>query len=102
MSDQRAEQRAAKHGAMRNEALTGLDVLVGDWKLTMTDAWFLESRETKVRGSARIDWLGDAFLVMRSDLGGDPAWDLVIGRSDATSGSWSCTTTIAVSAASSR
>lgn len=70
---------------MRNEAMAKLDVLVGDWKLTMTNAWFLESLDTEVHGSAKFEWLGDAFLVMRSKLGDDPAsaWDLAIGRSDA-------------------
>lgn len=67
---------------MKNEALAALEPLVGDWKLTMTDAWFLESLETEIHGSAKFEWLGDAFLVMTSELNGEPAWDWVIGRSD--------------------
>ena len=67
---------------MRNPALQELDVLVGTWDLTMSNAWFLEDPATEVRGSATIEWLGDAFLVMRSELGGEPAWDFVFGRSD--------------------
>jgi hypothetical protein len=63
---------------MKNEALMELDGLVGEWNLTLSDASFLESREAEVHGSARIEWLGEAFLVMLSD-----AWDLAIGRSDA-------------------
>jgi hypothetical protein len=46
------------------------------------NAWFLDSLDTEVRGSATIARLGNAFLVLRSELGGDPAWDFVIGRSD--------------------
>jgi hypothetical protein len=70
--------------AVRNEALKELDGLVGDWKLIMTDAWFLESRDVEVEGSATIDWLGDAFLEMRATLGTDQGtWHWVIGRSDA-------------------
>lgn len=68
---------------MKNEALAALEPLVGDWELTMTDAWFLESRDIEIHGSAKFEWLGDAFLVMTSELGGEPAWDWVIGRSDA-------------------
>jgi hypothetical protein len=69
---------------MRNEALTKLDGLIGEWKLTMTDAWFLESRELKVNGQASIGWLGDAFLEVRATLGTDEGtWHWVIGRSDA-------------------
>lgn len=68
---------------MRNEALNELEGLVGDWKLTMTDAWFLESREVEVDGAAKIEWLGDAFLEMRATLGMDHGrWHWVIGRND--------------------
>jgi hypothetical protein len=37
---------------VRNEANEKLGTLVGDWKLTMTDAWFLESPDIKGEGSA--------------------------------------------------
>jgi hypothetical protein len=68
---------------MRNERLAELDVLVGDWKLTMTDAWFLESRDDEVEGSATVDWLGDAFIRLRASLGMDHGtWHWVIGHSD--------------------
>jgi len=69
---------------MKNEALTELAGLVGTWDLTMTDAWFLEDREVEVQGEATIEWLGEAFLVLRSSLGEEHStWDWVIGRSDA-------------------
>ncbi|HYI22122.1 MAG TPA: hypothetical protein VEX62_05740 [Candidatus Limnocylindrales bacterium] len=68
---------------MRNEAMDRLAGLVGDWELTMTNAWFLDSMETKVVGSATVDWLGDAFLVLRSVFDGEPDMVWVIGRSDA-------------------
>ena len=68
---------------MRNEALERLDVLVGTWRLTMKNAWFLESLETEVSGSASIAWSGDAFITMQAEIGGEPAWDFVFGRSDA-------------------
>jgi len=68
---------------MRNSELEKLDVLVGDWTLRLWNAWFLDSLDTEVHGSATIEWLGDAFVVMRSKFGGDPGWDFVFGRSDA-------------------
>jgi hypothetical protein len=69
---------------MRNEALQKLGGLVGEWSMTMTDAWFLENRDLKVHGRATIDWLGDAFLEVRATLGTDQGtWHWVIGRSDA-------------------
>ncbi|MGH8776279.1 MAG: hypothetical protein ACRDWI_14325 [Jiangellaceae bacterium] len=66
---------------MRNSAMESLDGLVGRWTLTLSDAWFLEPAGTEVSGSAAVEWLGDAFIVVRSDL--DGAMDIVIGRSDA-------------------
>lgn len=68
---------------MKNDALRELEFLVGEWRLTMTDAWFLQSRDIKIPGSAKFEWLGDAFISMSSELNGEPAWDWVIGRSDA-------------------
>ena len=67
---------------MRNSALEALAGLVGTWRLTLSDAWFREDK-TPVPGTATVEWLDDAFLVLRSDLGGAAAWTLVIGRSDA-------------------
>jgi hypothetical protein len=70
---------------MRNEALTELDGLVGEWDLTLSDAFFLDEGKAVVHGSATIGWLGDAFLVMRGSIGGEDysTWDFVFGRSDA-------------------
>ena len=68
---------------MKNPALSELDALVGGWTMTMSGAWFLDSMETEVPGSATFEWIGDAFVAMRSELGGDPAWDFVFGHSDA-------------------
>ena len=69
---------------MRSEALAQLEGLVGDWKLTMTDAWFLDDPGVEVEGEATIRWLGDAFLELRGTLGADQStWHWVIGRSDA-------------------
>ncbi len=40
---------------MRNPALERLDVLVGEWALTMSDAWFLEPPGAEVHGAATVD-----------------------------------------------
>jgi hypothetical protein len=69
---------------MKNEAIAALEPLVGDWKLTMTNAWFLDSMDTKVEERASIEWLDDAFLVLRSWSDAEEReWTWVIGRSDA-------------------
>jgi len=69
---------------MKNEGIAALAPLVGRWKLTMTNSWFLESLETKVEGSASIEWLDDAFLILRSEFGANERdWTWVFGRSDA-------------------
>jgi len=70
--------------AVRNEALERVaDVLVGEWKVTMTNAWFWHEPTAEVEASATIDWLDDAFLTMRTDFGGAGAMVCVLGRNDA-------------------
>ena len=73
---------------MRNEAMEQLDVLVGSWRTTLRNAWFLEPDEQNVPGSATVEWLGDAFVVFRWTMeghGGSATSEmvLVLGRSDA-------------------
>jgi hypothetical protein len=72
---------------MRNTELERLDGLVGEWTTTVSDAWFLEPPGTEVPGTSTIEWLGEAFLVVRSAFGGrqhaNSEMTLVLGRSDA-------------------
>jgi hypothetical protein len=73
---------------MRSEAMELLDVLVGSWRTTMSNAWFLEPEDRTVSGTATVEWLGDAFVIFRWTMEGDvgPATSemvLVLGRSDA-------------------
>jgi hypothetical protein len=68
---------------MRNPSLAPLDVLVGDWSLTLTNAWFWESLEVQKQGHASGRWLGDAFVELETELEGEPLWHLVFGCSDA-------------------
>jgi hypothetical protein len=42
-----------------------LEPLVGDWDVTMTHAWFLETLDTEIHGAATIEWYADAFLLLR-------------------------------------
>ncbi|PWN03123.1 hypothetical protein DJ010_08320 [Nocardioides silvaticus] len=65
-----------------------LDVLTGTWRTTMSDAWFLEPADLEVPGSATVEWLGEAFVVLRwltPDETGSTTNEtvLVLGRSDA-------------------
>lgn len=85
-----SEQNGApdKEAAMRNKAMEQLDVLVGSWRTTLRNAWFLEPPDQEVPGSATGEWLGDAFVVFRWTMGGDVGdatseMVLVLGRSDA-------------------
>jgi hypothetical protein len=66
---------------MRSEAMAALDVLVGEWRLILSDAFFLE--EDEVRGSARGEWVGEAFVLLTVELGGGGPQSFVLGRSDA-------------------
>jgi hypothetical protein len=77
----------SKGEAMRNEAMARLDVLVGSWRATMRNAWFLEPADLEVPGTATVEWLGDAFVVFRWKIDGDVGkatneMVLVLGRSD--------------------
>jgi hypothetical protein len=68
---------------MRNPALEPLGVLIGEWSLTLTDCWFLESRQARQRGRATGRWLADAFVELEAEMEGVPTWHFVFGRSDA-------------------
>src|SRR4051794_33116355 len=73
---------------MRNQAMDRLDVLVGSWKTTMRNAWFLEPPDQEVPGTATVNWLHDAFVVFRWTMLGDVGaatseMVLLLGRSDA-------------------
>ena len=73
---------------MRSEAMEQLDVLVGSWRTTLSNAAFLEPPELEVPGVATVEWLRDAFLVFRWTMTDDAGREasemvLVLGRSDA-------------------
>jgi hypothetical protein len=67
---------------VRNPAVAELDVLVGTWDLTLTNAWFLDSLEVRQHGRATVRWLGEAFVELEAEMNGEPVWHFVIGRSD--------------------
>lgn len=71
---------------MRNTELEKLDGLVGEWTTTISNAWFLEPPGAQVPGSTVVEWIGESFLVIRSDFaGGQHAHSemtFVLGRSD--------------------
>src|SRR5579875_1051377 len=69
---------------MRNAALEPLDVLIGEWTLILTDAWFLESRDVRRQGRAIARWLGDAFIELEAEMEGEHLWHFVLGCSGAT------------------
>ena len=66
-----------------NDAMRRFGAAVGQWDVTMTHAWFLDSMDTEIHGSATFEWFADAFLVMRSTWEDDSTQEFVFGRSDA-------------------
>ena len=40
---------------LMNDAMRRLEGLVGEWDVTMTHAWFLDSLDTEIKGSATFD-----------------------------------------------
>jgi hypothetical protein len=68
---------------VKNPALAELDPLMGEWTMTMSGAWFLDSLDTEVPGRATFTWIGEAFVEMQAELGEESAWHFVFGRSHA-------------------
>ena len=67
---------------MRNPALDALSPLIGRWTVELANAEFLEEGQT-MEGTATVEWLDDAFVVMRSEMpGGPPRSTSVIGRNE--------------------
>jgi hypothetical protein len=46
-----------------------LETLIGNWNWTMSNAWFLDSLETRVVGTASFEWIENAFVLWRFKLG---------------------------------
>jgi hypothetical protein len=88
---------------LRNTEMAKLGALVGEWSMTMSDAWFLEPPGTTVPGTPTIEWFGESLLVVRSVFGAGrhvhSEMSLVLGRSDPTTSLSPSTKTIAVFAA---
>jgi len=72
---------------VRNTELDTLDGLVGEWTVTLSNAWFIEPAGTEIPGRSTIEWLGESFLVWHIVFDGDrhehSTMTWVIGRSDA-------------------
>ena len=66
---------------MRSPALDRLEWLIGEWQLTMKNAFFLDSLEQQVIGKASFEWLHDVLVVFRWSLGPTPPTVCVIGYS---------------------
>jgi hypothetical protein len=71
-----------------NDALRSLEPLVGEWDVTLTHAWFLDSLDTEIQGTATIEWYADAFLLLRSSFAtrtaaqGGSAWAMAFSRNE--------------------
>ena len=68
---------------MVNPSLAPLAVLVGDWRVELTNAEFLEPGSSTF-GTFSASWLDDSFLVLRTgtDAGDAPTSIAVIGRNE--------------------
>ena len=69
---------------MSSQDLSSLDVLIGDWRLLMTNAWFLDSMDTEVEGRSNFSWLDDGFVRMTFEVGGPPNAVGIMGMSGPT------------------
>ena len=65
-----------------------LEPMVGEWDVTLTHAWFLDSLDTEIRGTATIEWYADAFLLLRGSFPGrsaeegGSAWVMAFSHND--------------------
>jgi hypothetical protein len=71
-----------------NDDMRRLEPLVGEWDVTMTHAWFLDTMDTEIHGTAKVEWYAHAFLLLRlifpgrSGEQGGSASTMVFGRND--------------------
>lgn len=75
-----------QNNEVKQSRLHELDALIGSWDVTMSGAWFLDSLETEIKGSASFEWLENAFVLWKWKLDADEmpeATPNVIGYSSA-------------------
>jgi hypothetical protein len=71
-----------------NDAMRRLESMVGDWDVTLTHAWFLDTLDTEIEGTATVEWYADAFLLLhgsfpgRSAEEGGSAWAMAFRHND--------------------
>lgn len=74
-------------GGQRNPALAALEVFLGDWRQTVSEASFLDDPAATISGGATFEFLDDAFVVLRSRMEGGPPHSVsVIGRNESEPG----------------
>jgi hypothetical protein len=59
------------------------EIFIGRWTLTITNQWWLDDPTTVTSGTAVCEWIGDSFIRLWAEFGGEPTWDFIFGRSDA-------------------
>jgi hypothetical protein len=71
-----------------NDAMRRLEAMVGEWDVTLTHAWFLESLDGEIHGTATIEWYADAFLMLQGSFPGrtaeegGSAWAMAFSHND--------------------
>jgi hypothetical protein len=67
-----------------NPALADAARLIGDWQMDLYNAAFLPEPESRVVGSAKIDWIedGSALVIRQGDPAHPPAAAWIIGRDE--------------------
>lgn len=67
---------------MRSEAMQRLDALVGRWRASMHQAWFLPEPDVENAGIVVVDWWSDAFVTFHWHADGADL-QMVFGHSGA-------------------
>jgi hypothetical protein len=67
-----------------NPALAGAERLVGQWQLKLYNAAFLPTPDSRIAGSAKIEWIegGSALVLRQGDSANTPSATWIIGRDE--------------------
>ena len=72
---------------MRSAEMEALDALVGEWEVTLSNAWFDLPPGADEPTATTIDWVGEAFVLVEVGLPGGRS-TFCLGRSSANDAYW--------------
>jgi hypothetical protein len=67
-----------------NPALSAAQLLVGDWQMDLYNAAFLPEPDSRIAGSAKVEWIedGSALVIRQGGPADPPSATWIVGRDD--------------------